>query len=116
VPLQQVSFDYNGFRALTAEGGTKGVMSSLGFHPVIVERPRNKLEVRPPHQPSEALRRQVRALAAYGIPQDEIARVVGLSKPTLEKHYRPELDRAETETNSKVDEQACSLGLIHKSH
>jgi hypothetical protein len=24
--------------------GTKGVMSSLGFHPTIVERPRNKLE------------------------------------------------------------------------
>jgi DNA-binding XRE family transcriptional regulator len=59
---------------------------------------------RPPHEPSEASRRQVRALAAYGIPQDEIARVIGVSKPTLEKHYRPELDRAETEANAKVAE------------
>ena len=43
-------------------------------------------------------------MAAYGIPQDEIARVVGITKPTLEKHYRPELDRAETEANAKVAE------------
>jgi hypothetical protein len=43
-------------------------------------------------------------LAAYGIPQDEIARVVGITKPTLEKHYRTELDRAETEANAKVAE------------
>ena len=59
---------------------------------------------RAPHEPTEASRRQVRALAAYGIPQDEIARVLGISKPTLEKHYRPELDRAETEANAKVAE------------
>ncbi len=43
-------------------------------------------------------------MAAYGIPQDEIARVVGITKPTLEKHYRTELDRAEMETNAKVAE------------
>jgi hypothetical protein len=30
--------------SLWRESGTKGVMSSLGFHPTIVERPRNKLE------------------------------------------------------------------------
>ena len=30
--------------SLWLEGGTKGVMSGLGFHPTIVERPRNKLE------------------------------------------------------------------------
>ena len=30
--------------SLWLEGGTKGVMSSLGFHPVIVERPKSKGE------------------------------------------------------------------------
>jgi hypothetical protein len=30
--------------SLWLKGGTKGVMSSLGFHPTVVERPRNKLE------------------------------------------------------------------------
>ncbi len=59
---------------------------------------------RPPHEPTEATRRQVKALAAYGIQQDEIGRVIGISKPTLEKHYRDELDRAEVEANAKVAE------------
>src|ERR671916_3535222 len=59
---------------------------------------------RPPHEPTEATRRQVRALAAYGIPQDEIGKVIGISKPTLERHYREELDRGEVEANAKVAE------------
>jgi len=59
---------------------------------------------RPPHAPTEALRRQVKALAAYGVPQDEIGRVIGISKPTLERHYREELDRGEVEANAKVAE------------
>jgi hypothetical protein len=59
---------------------------------------------RPPHAPTEALRRQVKALAAYGVPQDEIGRVIGISKPTLERHYRDELDRGEVEANAKVAE------------
>lgn len=59
---------------------------------------------RPPHQPTEATRKQVKALAAYGIPQEEIGRVIGVSKPTLERHYREELDRGELEANAKVAE------------
>jgi hypothetical protein len=59
---------------------------------------------RPPHQPTEATRKQVKALAAYGVPQDEIGRVIGISKPTLERHYREELDRGEVEANAKVAE------------
>ncbi len=59
---------------------------------------------RPPHEPTEATRKQVKALAAYGVPQDEIGKVIGISKPTLEKHYREELDRAQIEANAKVAE------------
>jgi hypothetical protein len=59
---------------------------------------------RPPHEPTEATRKQVKALAAYGVPQDEIGRVIGISKPTLERHYRDELDRGEVEANAKVAE------------
>jgi hypothetical protein len=59
---------------------------------------------RPPHQPSEATRKQVQALAAYGVPQEEIGKVIGISKPTLERHYRQELDRGEVEANAKVAE------------
>jgi hypothetical protein len=59
---------------------------------------------RPPHQPTEATRKQVKALAAYGVPQEEIGKVIGISKPTLERHYREELDRGEVEANAKVAE------------
>jgi hypothetical protein len=59
---------------------------------------------RPPHVPTEATRKQVKALAAYGVPQDEIGKVIGVSKPTLEKHYRDELDRAQSEANARVAE------------
>jgi hypothetical protein len=30
--------------------------------------------------------------------------VIGVSKPTLEKHYRDELDRAQSEANARVAE------------
>ncbi len=49
-------------------------------------------------------RRTVRAMAAFGIPQMEIANVVGISDRTLRKHFREELDKAATEANAKVAE------------
>ncbi len=57
---------------------------------------------RPPHQPTEAGRKQVEAMSSYGIPQDDIARVIGISKNTLEKHYREELDLAASKSNAMV--------------
>ena len=41
-------------------------------------------------------------MAAYGIPEAEIARVLGVSKPTLRKHCGTELDTGATRANSKV--------------
>jgi hypothetical protein len=59
---------------------------------------------RPEHQPTPSNRKQVEALAAYGIPQDDIGRVIGISKPTLEKHYREELDTGATKATARVAE------------
>jgi len=59
---------------------------------------------RPTFEPSAAQRRTVRAMAAYGIPHLAIAGVVGVSGPTLRKHFRIELDTAEAEANAKVAE------------
>ena len=47
-------------------------------------------------------RRQVEAMAAYGIPETDIARVVGVDPKTLRKHYRDELDLGETKANAQV--------------
>ena len=54
------------------------------------------------HKPDPAQRRQVEAMAAYGIPESDSARVVGIDPKTLRKHYREELDLGETKANAQV--------------
>jgi hypothetical protein len=54
------------------------------------------------HKPDPSQRRQVEALAAYGIPETDIARVVGIDPKTLRKRYREELDLGETKANAQV--------------
>ena len=57
---------------------------------------------RPEFQPTAAQREQVKAMAAYGVPREDIARVVGCSPPTLAKHFWQELETASIEANAKV--------------
>ena len=52
--------------------------------------------------PTDAQRRQAETMAAYGIPEADIARVLGVSKPTLRKRCGTELDTGGTRANSKV--------------
>lgn len=54
------------------------------------------------HSPDPSERRQVEAMAAYGIPEPDIARVVGIDPKTLRKHYRDELDLGTTKANAQV--------------
>ena len=54
------------------------------------------------HLPDPAQRKQVEAMAAYGIPEEDIARVVAIDPKTLRKHYRDELDLGETKANAQV--------------
>lgn len=44
------------------------------------------------HIPSDQTRNIVKVLTAAGDKQEIIARALGISKPTLRKHYRPEID------------------------
>jgi hypothetical protein len=41
-------------------------------------------------------------MSAYGIPEEDIARVVGIDPKTLRKHYRDELDLGATKANAQV--------------
>jgi hypothetical protein len=59
---------------------------------------------RPSHQPDAFHRRQVEALAGYGVPEAEIAGMVGIDAKTLRKHYRHELAFGHTKANAKVAE------------
>lgn len=56
------------------------------------------------HIPDPVNRRQVEAMAAYGVPEADIATVIGIDPKTLRKHYRQELDTGHIKANSKVAE------------
>ncbi len=58
---------------------------------------------RPKIHPTDEQRRLVKSLAAFGIPQDDISRRLGIrSLKTLRKHYRDELDDGSLEANFAV--------------
>ena len=59
---------------------------------------------RPPHEPTPMSRRNVEALAGYGVPEADIAGVVGVDPKTLRKHYRQELRYGHVKANAKVAE------------
>ena len=54
------------------------------------------------HQPTDASRKQIEALASFGVPRGEIAKVAGICLGTLAKHYGETLDIAATKANSLV--------------
>lgn len=51
----------------------------------------SKKNGRPGHAPTDQQRRQVEMMSAFGNTLDQIAQIVGISKPTLLKHYADEL-------------------------
>jgi hypothetical protein len=59
---------------------------------------------RKPHQPDPVTRRQAEAMAAYGIPEADIATVIEIDPKTLRRHYRRELDTGHIKANTKVAE------------
>ncbi len=59
---------------------------------------------RPAHEPTAMSRRNVEALAGYGVPEADIAGVVGVDPKTLRKHYRQELRFGHVKANAKVAE------------
>jgi hypothetical protein len=61
---------------------------------------------------NEAVRDKVRDLAGLGVPQDDIAKIVGCSPKTLRKHFRDDLDRGVVEANTTI---AGSLFAIAKA-
>lgn len=58
--------------------------------------------VMPSHEPDKARRDKVESMSALGIPQEDIARVLGICVDTLAKYYRDELDNARTKANTQI--------------
>lgn len=55
-----------------------------------------------PHEPTDKTRSEVSALASFGVPQEDIAAYIGISKPTLAKHYSEELSFSSIKANATV--------------
>ena len=66
---------------------------------------------RPPHVPTEKDRKMVEAMASYGVPQGEIALVLGVSTVTLRRHYGGVLRVAAIKANAKMAESLFAQGL-----
>jgi hypothetical protein len=59
---------------------------------------------RPTLEPTDKQRGQVEAMIRYGIPETEIAQALGISKTTLLKHFRNEINASATKANTQVGE------------
>ena len=77
---------------------------------------------RPCFAPTDKQRGQVEAMTAYGATEEDIAMVVGISRPTLRKHFRKELDVGAVKATaapvrSLTNEAylAEEVALVHKS-
>ena len=61
-----------------------------------------KAKRRPPHKRTDEEAEVVRMMAAVGISQENIAKVIGIDIKTMTKYYREELDTAWIKANAKV--------------
>ena len=66
---------------------------------------------RPRHLPDPTSGRQVEAMAAYGVTEVDIARVIGIDPKTLRRHYRDELATGHIKANSKIAESLYRKAL-----
>ncbi len=64
-------------------------------------QPKNK-GGRPSHVPTVQSRAMVEMTSAFGVPQDDIARLIGITGPTLRLHYFQEIDLGLLKANAKV--------------
>ena len=70
---------------------------------------------KPPHEPTEKDRMLVRLGSATGMPQEDIAKVIGITAKTLREHYRDELDTGKAKANMMVAGELyklCAAGNV----
>jgi hypothetical protein len=54
------------------------------------------------HKPTDTTKEQVQMLATIGTPQEVIARVIGIDRGTLAKHYADELELSKSKADARV--------------
>jgi hypothetical protein len=69
------------------------------------------MRTKPPHEPTEKDRHAVETMASFGIPELDIARVIGISLMTLRKWYLHELQTGGIKANSMVAQSLYQKAL-----
>ncbi len=69
---------------------------------------------RPRYKVTDKDRATVKAMTGYGIKQDDVARVIGISDVTLRKHFAAELDGAIAEANAAVAQSLFQMATKGK--
>lgn len=74
------------------------------------DKPKGKVG-QPPHQPTDATRTLVTLGKAAGMNDDALAKLVGISVPTLLKHYGKELETGVQELTAKIAGTLAKIAL-----
>jgi hypothetical protein len=64
---------------------------------------------RPAHVPTEESRTLVESLSGFGIPQDEIARLLGIDPKTLRLHYAEQIELGSIKATAKVAQNLFNM-------
>lgn len=73
------------------------------------EEPKNK-GGRPPHEPTPRTRAQVQVMHANGIPHRIIAKMIGIQRTTLVRHYREDLKDAALQVEASMGAAIVAAG------
>ncbi len=66
-----------------------------------MDEPKRK-QGRPAHFPTPELRQSVETFVSCGVTHEQISRILNISRPSLEKHYRAELDDGAAVANGRI--------------
>jgi hypothetical protein len=70
---------------------------------------------RPRFKPTQEQRLMVKSMAAYGVKQEDIGKVVGLRSPkTLRKHFREEITRGSIDAIARVGQTLFQMATSGK--
>ena len=70
---------------------------------------------RPAHVPTDDTRNLVESLSGFGIPQDEIARLVGIDPKTLRFHYADQIELGSIKATAKVAQNLFTMSASSAS-
>ena len=79
------------------------------------EKPKGK-RGRPAHVPTDETRKQVEAMVGFGIPELDLAPLIGISDMTLRKYYKEEIRNGTTKANVKVAQSLYTKALGDNSN